>query len=82
MSSYKRFVDAARFVDKDLGIGISGDLTVGDIAARARITVEEAWQHVERMVREGLARITNRKLGHLLLEDDALRFALQQGDIR
>lgn len=80
MSSYRKFVAAARFVDD--GLLINDYLTVDDIATRAGINIDEAWQHVERMVRQGLVRITNRKMGHLLLERDALRFALQQGEIR
>lgn len=80
MNAYQKFVAAAEFEDNQLGLG--ADLSIADVADRARVTPEEAQKHVDRMVREKLAERINRPPGRLKLDYDAIRFAREQGNLR
>lgn len=52
MSPFDRFLKAARRDDAEAGLGA---LSLAATAARAKISIEEARGHLDRMIREGIA---------------------------
>lgn len=74
MTSYQKFLRAALFEVQKPGLGFSP--TVSAIAARAGMTVAEAQQHAEKMVRDGHARFPSWQPGGLLFSRQEITFAL------
>jgi len=74
---YRLFIDAAEFEDNQLGLGT--DLSLINVAARAKMPLEEAHQHASRMTREGLAFPIPKRPDHLKLDYDAIKFSRRRG---
>ena len=72
-AEYKKFIRAAQFEDDQLGLG--EHLKIAAIAARARMTMEEAQRHAQKMVDDGLASFYPGEPGTLKLDYDAIKFA-------